>query len=177
MSLLANNNLRQEVSHDIIEGYENFKITLFNNDNVEVGSFSIDGNGFNTGEPMSMSIHIDEDLQGKGLSRYMIKTLTHYIRENFPNISDHQLLFIDVDASVGFWEHIGMKVNRYYNSARDIEGAGYEKNMTFRDLENFGNGGPSIGGKSSKKKSSKKYQRHMRFYQIIVKGSNLIHME
>jgi hypothetical protein len=52
------------------------------------------------------------------------------------------MFFIDADASNGFWDHIGMTLNRYgynYNGKRNLVGRGYEKVITFSKLYKFAN--------------------------------------
>lgn len=100
----------------------------------ECGSFMISGiGGFHSGHTMSMEISIDEEHQKKGYSKLLIQTLCKFI-SNMEN-GEGQLLFIDTDASGGFWDHIGMKANRYYDRfTPDREGGGYEKFITFEQL-------------------------------------------
>lgn len=88
----------------------------------------------------SLTISIDDDLQGRGISTLLIKTMVDFCKTIYPNIRHDQLLFIDGDGSGGFWEHIGMKPNRYgynYRGHRQLEGRGYEKVITFRELQNY----------------------------------------
>ena len=61
------------------------------------------------------------------------------IINNFEQISPHQLIFIDADASAGFWKHIGMQENRYYSrqTQRNILGRGYEMEITFSKLSKW----------------------------------------
>lgn len=99
----------------------------------ECGSFIIGGiGGFHSGHTMSMEISIEEEHQKKGYSKLLIRTLCQFIRIE---VYEGQLLFIDTDASVGFWDHIGMKPNRYYERfTPEREGGGYEKFITFEAL-------------------------------------------
>jgi hypothetical protein len=101
----------------------------------ECGSFIVGAiGGFRSGHTMSMEISIDEAHQKKGYSRRLIRSLCQFIRTCEPHC-DEQLLFIDTDASGGFWDHIGMKPNRYYDRyTADREGGGYEKFITFEAL-------------------------------------------
>ena len=129
----------------------------------EVGSFEIEGQGFNTGKTMNMSISINNEsnkYQGKGYSRKMIKKLCDKIKEEYyPQIRSDQMLHINTNASQGFWDKIGMKEARYYRSAasRNVEGRGYEKDITFSKLCMFGNGG--CGYKCRKTKKQKKTKK------------------
>jgi GNAT superfamily N-acetyltransferase len=101
----------------------------------ECGSFIIGGiGGFHSGHTMSMEIFIDEEHQKKGYSMLLIRTLCKFI-SNMESNGGGQLLFIDTDASVGFWDRIGMKPNRYYDRfTPEREGGGYEKFITFEEL-------------------------------------------
>ena len=101
----------------------------------ECGSFIIGAvGGFRSGHTMSMEISIDDEHQKKGYSVQLIRTLCAFVKENETNY-EGQLLFIDTDASGGFWDHIGMQPNRYYERfAADREGGGYEKVITFEQL-------------------------------------------
>jgi hypothetical protein len=101
----------------------------------ECGSFILGAiGGFRSGHTMSMEISIDEEHQKKGYSTLLIRTLCQFI-QNGKYPYEGQLLFIDTDASGGFWDHIGMKPNRYYERfTPDREGGGYEKFITFEAL-------------------------------------------
>lgn len=114
-------------------------VTMFHQSD-EIGEFIISGT-FDTGTTCSMSIHVDDAWIGKGISRLMIRSMIQHVTKVCPSIRADQLLFIDVDASDGFWTHIGMKNNRYgidYKGRRIcLEGKGYEKYMTWRQLECF----------------------------------------
>jgi hypothetical protein len=123
-------------------------------DGQEIGYFSIEGlksektnDCFDSGNVCSMNISVDEEYRGKAyegkrLSRWMIYYMTKKIREDYPRIRDEQLLFIDSDASGGFWEKIGMENHEFreHNPDINVEGNGYEKCITFHKLELFGKG-------------------------------------
>jgi len=104
----------------------------------DCGSFTLGAfGGFRSGCTMSMDISIDEEHQKKGYSKLLIRTLCQYILDTEINY-EGQLLFIDTDASSGFWDHIGMKPNRYYERfTPEREGGGYEKFITFEELCKF----------------------------------------
>ena len=104
-------------------------VHLTQNGNV-VGEFRIDGR-LNI-DDLSMTIGMDDHLWGKGLAKLMVG----FMIINMPNTSKHQLIFIDADASNGFWKHIGMQENRYYSrqTQRNILGRGYEMEITFSKL-------------------------------------------
>ena len=103
-------------------------VTLIQN-NIEIGYFYIEGTNVDT---VDMSIYIDDNpqLRGKGLAKLMIGYMILNI-----NLSKDQLIFIDADASVGFWDYIGMQENRYYErNNRNVIGKGYEKVITYSNL-------------------------------------------
>ena len=137
-----------------------YKAVLWDNlNNSEVGYFEISGPEFDTGETMSMGISIDDNYIGKGYARELIKHNCANIRKNYPQIRSDQLLLIDADASEGFWDKIGMKVNRYgidSNTTRNLEGRGYEKSITFNELCKFG------GGKRKKSRQYRKTKRNVK---------------
>jgi hypothetical protein len=93
-----------------------------------IGDFCID-------KSWAMSISIEEEYQGKGISKQMIQKMISSIE-----LADDHILCIDVDASDGFWDYIGMKLNRYgldYRGRRTFVYRGYEKTITWRELKQF----------------------------------------
>ena len=94
------------------EGHDSQKTykTIVRDNDKEVGSFEISGQGFGGKHTMELRISILPPYQRKGLSRQLIKKTCEYLKANTA-ITDTQLLFIDVDASDGFWQHIGMEDN------------------------------------------------------------------
>lgn len=107
---------------------------------IIIGSFNIYSEElFISGFTHSLSINIDEEYQNIGLSNYLIYFMVKYIQKYIINYSANidMLFYIDVDASNGFWDYIGMSSNRYgidYKGLRNIEGKGYEKKISFREL-------------------------------------------
>jgi hypothetical protein len=73
----------------------------------------------------SMNIDIEDEYQGKGYTRLMMQSVVGIL----PNWSSRKLLYIDADASSGFWKHIGMKEN--------TNGNGYELVLSVRNLKRF----------------------------------------
>jgi len=121
-------------------------LTLDNGDIV--GSFSIEGSGenhqFDSGNTNDMSISIEDEYQGKSFTKIMVKNMVDKIYEDIPEMIDKgdQMLFIDADASEGFWDKIGMKESKRYGYNRNPryakrEGAGYEKFITINKLYAF----------------------------------------
>ena len=112
------------------------KVLLYNNNNV-IGEFTIDGDNM-----YSMSISIEDEYQKKGYSKIMILTMLNKMKDEIPNIHPDVMFFIDADASNGYWDYIGMTLNRYgynYNGKRNLVGRGYEKVITFSKLYKFAN--------------------------------------
>ena len=99
----------------------------------ELGFFTIDGRP--NIDTMDMTIYIEEteNLIGRGLAKLMIAyMLICMVNEN---IRKDQLVYIDTDASDGFWAHIGMQENRYYSRGLStIIGRGYEMFISFSKL-------------------------------------------
>jgi len=113
-----------------------------------IGDFRIEGGGlnhqFDSGCTNDMHISIDDNYQGNGYTKIMIKHLVDKIYEDIPDMVDRgdQILFIDADASDGFWDKIGMVESKRYGYNRnpkyaDREGAGYEKYITINKLYGF----------------------------------------
>ena len=131
-----------------------------------IAEFSIDATGspsqFASGNTNYMGINVDEEYLGTGLAKTMIAHMVLFIeREIDTSIQRDQLLFIDADASGGFWEYIGMKEHRYgtFSKIRNPRrvGLGYEKVISFSDLAKFGlERTAGQGGVYKKKKQTKK---------------------
>ena len=120
-------------------------------DNKEMGHFTIEGLGrlqddgtyesFGTGYTNHMTISIHRSLQGKKLSTVLLRGMIKGIEAegiSIDSIKD-QKLFIDADASGGFWATIGMVDNPYgseYNGnennvpVEEREGRGYDMKTT-----------------------------------------------
>jgi hypothetical protein len=118
----------------------NCNIKIFKN-NKEVSEFSILCNQHISGISLHMEIRIeDPTLNKKGLAQLMIGLLLIKLIEKNPNIRYDQLLFVDGDASNGFWDHIGMKKGRYSymldrkTKQTNLESYGYEKEITFSNI-------------------------------------------
>jgi len=94
---------------------------------------------FVDGYTHSLTIGIDDTYQKLGLSKHLIYYMLRYINQQYPNTHLDMLFYIDTDASNGFWDYIGMTPNRYgyYNGNREIEGKGYEKKISLRQLHSF----------------------------------------
>jgi hypothetical protein len=116
------------------------RLVTLSKDDIELGRFYIDGE-----ELLDMSIYIEEDsneLRGKGLAKLMIGFLIINM-VNTELVRKDQLVFIDADASAGFWDKIGMIPNRYYErNKRNVNGGGYEKVITFSKLSKWALGIP-----------------------------------
>ena len=130
---------------------------LRRSDNKEMCHFTIEGFGklndrkyesFGSGYVNHMTIWV-EDLpifRKKGLARVLIRGMIKGIeseRINIDTILD-QKLFIDLDASDGFWDHIsmvenprGINWNRPNNNNSIEEGNGYEKMTTIGGILDY----------------------------------------
>jgi hypothetical protein len=108
------------------------EIIYFDKDK-EIGSFSMGSHPSAQfiGSTVDMTIHIEDSHLRTGLSRKMMRDLfAHIIDElGFPDCS----IYIDTDASSGFWDHIGMIPNIDYDTPNVI-GSGYEKCIEFSKL-------------------------------------------
>jgi len=97
-------------------------------DGAERGHFSV-----SKGNTLSMSIGIDEEYQKKGYARLLMLAVCNELQ-----LDPTKRLYIDEDASEGFWGHLGMKDNPDYDEPdREKEGSGYAKYITFSDLTAF----------------------------------------
>jgi hypothetical protein len=109
-----------------------------------VGDCTISGNAvtgtnecLDTGNTCSLTISIEPEFQSYGHSRRMWQVMCRCLEHEYPIRSD-QLFFIDADASAGYWDHIGMTLNRYgydYHGTRELEGRGYLKCITYSQLK------------------------------------------
>jgi hypothetical protein len=140
-------------------------VTLYYQDmNNDIGHFKVegfsDGNGnrtpYNSGRTMDMTIFLEPEHTGRGLSRGMIKYLFTCSEEIFKGIPNDHNIYIDADGSNGFWYAIGMRTNKYYTTERNqLEGAGFEKVITYGELKKWinNNNEGGIKNKSRERKS------------------------
>ena len=100
-------------------------------------------------------------IKKKGYSRELIKRTCELIKKEYPGIRKDQLLYIDADASSGFWDYIGMESARYYDryDKRFVEGAGFEKQITFQGLCKWADVALPVNGGSRKKYKRKTRKR------------------
>jgi len=114
-------------------------------------------------ETPSMSISIDEDesFRGKGLARLLIASMIYVIKNKNPYSTSLTLLFIDTDASNGFWEKIGMIENRFYLRKIYVIGRGYELVIDLKTLSQWVLNNNTIfgGGRTNTKSRTKKSQQ------------------
>jgi len=116
--------------------YNQRKISLLQN-GLEIGYFQV-----YFGPTTDMTIYLNDEYRGKGLAKYMIGELLKRWYSEDPYVRKDKFVFIDADASEGFWDKIGMIDNRYYLSERSLEGKGYEKVITFAKLAKWALGYP-----------------------------------
>lgn len=130
-----------------------FTISAVLPNNREVGSFDLNAivpeyadNMFNHFVTIDMGIRIDEKYQGQGLSRVLFGEACKYIESQKSKLFDpeHLHLYIDADASDGFWDHVGMKASHHghYDDvkhcsrrSRNLQGYGMEKSITLKRLK------------------------------------------
>lgn len=164
MQFIKSNNINIYL---MINKFNDFSIELLK-DNDEIGRFEIS----KLGDTNSMGIFIDDIYRGKELARLLVASVIYALKK-YANISKYALFKIDTDASVGFWDNIGMVENREY--AR--RGYGYEKDILLRDLTLWCLGNTDVfndyGG--YKKRKTHKYIRknkkntNTKKYRIIKK--------
>jgi GNAT superfamily N-acetyltransferase len=95
--------------------------------NVEIGRFAI-----YTHVLMDMSVHVEEEHRCKGIARRMIRYMLEKLKSE--NAYDPVLfVYIDTDASSGFWDHIGLSPNPNVDDPNFPE-YGYEKRITLGGL-------------------------------------------
>lgn len=116
----------------------NRKINIMMGD-TEVAHFELFGNleyisDESTRDTVSLSIGIEDDFQGIQLSRVMMWSALLQLREEEVNME--QYVYIDTDASVGFWDAIGMIPNENERIS-GTKGFGYEKNITLTNIEKW----------------------------------------
>ncbi len=103
-------------------------------DNQELGYFTLSTNHRTTPPTYELSISVDHDHLNHSLARLMIFSM---FAVNHENMLD-KIFYIDTDASNGFWDYIGMKLNhKYDNDNKYEEGSGYEKYITYQSLLNW----------------------------------------
>jgi hypothetical protein len=106
----------------------NFISALLLHDGHEVGHFDIDY----TSNTVCMGIGIEDAYQKQGYSKQLIRKVCSNVQ--FP---PDKKIYIDTDASEGFWNYLGLVPNPLYDfteEQRDMEGAGYEKYIVFSDI-------------------------------------------
>ena len=96
----------------------------------EVGRFSV-----YRLHPWSLGIHIEEEWRGQGLSRRMMNVMLDEWRAR-DEYDPARVLYIDTDASSGFWDHIGMKANPDVENTK-LPQYGYEKCITVKELDYY----------------------------------------
>ena len=72
--------------------------------------------------------------QKKGLSKIILKELMEVAREEGFR---HPFIYIDTDASSGFWDHVGFTTNPYYEDQSKPDLYGYEKRISWEALWAF----------------------------------------
>jgi hypothetical protein len=81
---------------------------------------------------MDMSISVEDAYLKQNRSRQLMLELLTSLD---PQLAD-ATIYIDADASAGFWDHVGLVANPNYDTP-DVPERGYEKCIAFRDLLAF----------------------------------------
>lgn len=96
----------------------------------EVGRFTV-----YRANPWSIGIYVEAGWRGQGLARRMMNAmLEEWTGRN--EYDPDRMLYIDTDASGGFWDHIGMKPNPQVEVA-DAPQYGYEKQIMVKELDHY----------------------------------------
>ena len=114
-------------SHIVVQHTNMYVESLLMDGSKEVGHFEI-----HFGSTYSLGIGINEEYQGHGYSIQLIQAAFKQI-----DLPKDKKLYIDTDASNGFWDYLGLVKNPLYDfteEQRDWEGAGYEKYIGVEDL-------------------------------------------
>jgi len=118
---------------DVLAGYFTIKINYAVSLPVDICDFQ--------GTVPEMSILVEEPYNNLGLTKIMMQLLINQIKRecsNFMENAGYKLLYIDTDASAGFWQHIGMVPNPHYDTKnKKRNGCGYEKYITLINLYNY----------------------------------------
>ena len=177
LQFIRNNNIGIFLVRKMYNWGQELEIKLINlNTSQEIGRFNID----NSGPPnFTLSMYISSEIEGQGLARLMVSAMCYVLIES-RIIGPDTLLYIDDDASEGFWDKIGMIDNRtggperrkyvqIDSSVKHAPGAGKEKFITFSNMclwalgipgGNFSSvtypSSPTKGGKRKRKPSKSK---------------------
>ena len=95
-----------------------------------IGHFTIYKN-----EVYSMGIFVEENERGNGFARRMMNVMLEEWCER-GDYDPSRTLYIDADASGGFWDHIGMVPNPDLDD-KSVPQYGYEKCITVASLDNY----------------------------------------
>ena len=118
---------------DVLAGYFTIKINYAVSLPIDICDFQ--------GTVPEMSILVEEPYNNLGLTKIMMQLLINQIKtecSNFMEDAGYKLLYIDTDASAGFWQHIGMVPNPHYDTKnKKRNGCGYEKCITLIKLYNY----------------------------------------
>lgn len=88
-----------------------------------------------------INIHVEEDYRGKGFSRQLVRDLEYYVQR------PPKVVYIDTDASDGFWDKVGFQRNPRVDDV-SVPEYGYEKCVSWQDLVAFGQQPPGLRTRS-----------------------------
>jgi hypothetical protein len=142
LQFIRNNNIGIFLVRKMYNWGQELEIKLINlNTSEEIGRFNID----NSGPPnFTLSMYISSEIENQQLARLMVSSMCYVLIES-RIIGPDTLLYIDDDASEGFWTKMGMLENRtggperrkyvqIDNSMKQAPGAGKEKFITFSKM-------------------------------------------
>jgi hypothetical protein len=176
-----------------------FKVKIVDSNNVERGHFSFDSsNGrIGSGEPIFLTIYLDEDLRGQNLSWLMVGTLITMLKEYIDlfrtsrrqgsiGLGPSTILGIDADASGSedhentYWDNLGL-VNGKYSWDKDMPRSlitsetPFEKSTTLDALSHKILGKSFLGGGKKQKLNNKQTKRKQKQRKYKKKKSQKKH--
>jgi hypothetical protein len=143
LQFIKNNNIGIFLVRKMYDWGQELEIKLMNiNTSEEIGRFNVD----NSGPPnFTLSMYISSEIENQQLARLMVSAMC-YVMIVSNIVRPDTLLYIDDDASEGFWERMGMQLNRtgdpqrrkynaqIDNTVKQAPGAGKEKSIAFSNI-------------------------------------------
>jgi len=147
VKFLKDNGLNLVLDKKQLQSTDEWAIRVIDHDGTQFGYFQVEFYRLHGVLNITISTTDEGDdsiIKGEGIARLMIATMCIELH-NKKKIRPDTYLYIDADASGGFWGHIGMDNNRYGDTIRynrNVSGKGHELNITFRDLSRWAVGFP-----------------------------------